>query len=132
MPTQRADIPYLFQTVLLHIQCYNAIESKSYLLETYYDNGIIDIPNIARFPTFSKYLCRPPRTPLLVLSRLPQIVFFGAFPRPKHRALDRAFCCSYKICGVYIYIIIYINIYIHIFQNNLYIHMHDAMQYIMT
>ena len=124
--------------MLLHIQCYNAIESKSYLLETYYDNGIIDIPNIARFPAFSKYLCRPPRTPLLVLSRLPQIVFFGAFPRPKHRALDRAFCCSYKVCVniwcvcIYIYINININIYIHIFYNNLYIYMHDAMQYIMT
>ena len=30
----------------------------------------------------------------LVLSFVPQIVLFGAFPRAKYRALDRAFWCS--------------------------------------
>ena len=35
-----------------------------------------------------------PHLCFLVLSFVPQIVLFGAFPRAKNRALDRAFLCS--------------------------------------
>ena len=73
------------------------------------------------------------RACFLVLSFVPQIVLFGAFPRAKNRALDRAFLCSpscQKSCSrscsllqlLVMYLILFVQLYISITPRYIYIY----------